>query len=171
MVRKAKSGVITFTAVADDQGGSTLLTVLGVAAAHVSQLYFADELFAATERFTRKQDETDDTVAKLTAAVDPQSIDTEYLDSARAAVSQAATVVQRNHLQGSPRIMMSDDGVLTLQWRNENQGVALIFTGDGTVSVALKNAQQIYSDSLQDDLSINEPLPGGFFAALNAIVT
>ena len=107
---------------------------------------------------------------KLTYSVDQSVVDHEYLEKARAAKDQAAFVVRRDRLTGNPRVMMSDDGVLTLQWRNGTNGAALIFSGDGTVSFAVKNAQQMYSDSSLDDAPLDASLPEEFRAALKALV-
>lgn len=108
---------------------------------------------------------------RLAYSVDQSVVDHEFLEKARAAKVQAVTLVRRNRLAGSPRVMMSDDGVLTLQWRNGvNDGAALIFPGDGTVSFAVKNAHQMYSDSGLDDVPLDAPLPEEFRAALKALV-
>jgi len=101
---------------------------------------------------------------RLAYSVDQSVVDHEFLEKARAAKVQAVTLVRRNRLTGSPRVMMSDDGVLTLQWRNGvNDGAALIFPGDGTVSFAVKNAHQMYiysglDDVPQDDLEQELPV-------------
>jgi hypothetical protein len=107
---------------------------------------------------------------RLAYSVDQSVIDHEFLEKARAAKDQAVTLVRRNRLIGRPRVMMSDDGVLTLQWRNGSNGAALIFPGDGTVSFAVKNAQQTYSDSSLGDAPLDSPLPEEFRAALEALV-
>ncbi|WP_158491280.1 hypothetical protein, partial [Pseudomonas sp. FW306-02-F08-AA] len=66
-------------------------------------------------------------------------------------------------------VMMSDDGVLTLQWRSETMGAALIFTGDGTVSVALKNAETSYSKSLEG-IALDAWVPAAFVSIVEDIV-
>jgi hypothetical protein len=115
--------------------------------------------------------ETLSIVDRLAHSVDLSVVDHEFLEKARAAQSQAVTLVQRNRLTGHPRVMISDDGVLTLQWRNGvNEGAALIFPGDGTVSFALKNAHQTYSDSGLDGAPLDTALPDEFLAALKALV-
>lgn len=106
----------------------------------------------------------------LAYSVDQTVVDHEYLDKARAAKDQAMSFVRRNRLTGNPRVMMSDDGVLTLQWRNGANGAALIFPGDDTVSFAVKNARQMYSENSMDDAPLNAPLPEEFRHALRALV-
>jgi hypothetical protein len=115
--------------------------------------------------------DVDWTIQQIDASASSDSVDEEYRERARLAADQAIKVVQKNNLRGRPRVMMSDDGVLTLQWRNETIGAALIFTGDNTVSVAIKNAKQLYSDSAQDDLDIENPLPQDSLQTIGAITT
>jgi hypothetical protein len=110
------------------------------------------------------------TIETIQSAIDPQVIEAEYIENAKAAARQAIDFVRQKKIAGKPRVMMSDDGVLTLQWRGQALGAALIFAGDNTVSVALKNAQQIYSDSLLDDVPLDDALPAEFVSALEAII-
>ena len=114
--------------------------------------------------------ETVSILDRLAYSVDQSAIDPEFLDKARATKVQAVTFVRRNRLTGNPRVMMSDDGVLTLQWRNGVNGAALIFPGDGTVSFAVKNAHKNYLNSGLDEAPLDAPLPHEFHAALQALV-
>jgi hypothetical protein len=110
------------------------------------------------------------TIQNIRSAAASQTVDPEHLDAAKLAAKQAIELVGRNRLRGRPRVMMSDDGVLTLQWRNETLGAALIFTGDGTVSLALKNAKKTYSDSIQDDVPLDANLPIELVSILESII-
>lgn len=115
-------------------------------------------------------DELHSTLQKIKTSAHLPSIDEEHRPGALLAASQASVVLRQNKLMGEPRVMMSDDGVLTLQWRNDRVGAALIFAGDNTVSVAIKTDNQFYSDRAHDDLSIYTPLPAEFLQTIAAIV-
>jgi hypothetical protein len=106
---------------------------------------------------------------EILASATPDLVDDENLEGARCAARQAVSVIKLNKILKKPRVMMSDDGILTLQWRDEKIGAALIFSGDGTVSVALKNAQQLYSESTEDDRDITQLLPASFMQIIIAL--
>lgn len=109
------------------------------------------------------------TVDKINASLEGGRVDEDSLDAARLAVGQAIEFIHRNDLPGRPRVMMSDDGVLTLQWRGDELGAALVFTGDGTVSVAFKNAEKSYSET-REDVALDAPAPPTFVSLVETIV-
>lgn len=109
------------------------------------------------------------TIAQIRSTLDSGKIDDEDVAAAARSVEEAIAFLRRNNLPGRPRVMMSDDGVLTLQWRNDTVGAALIFAGDGTVSVAVKNAEKSYSTSLKD-LPLDAAVPVEFVDTVEAIV-
>jgi len=80
---------------------------------------------------------------------------------ANAAVDDAVKVVQRRDLGGAPRVMFSEDGVLALQWQRDEYGVALIFAGDGMVSIAFRRPGQLYAEN-GIEVSVSEDLPPEF---------
>jgi hypothetical protein len=92
-------------------------------------------------------------------------IDEDCIDAANAAAAQAKAVVQRENLGGHPRVMFSDDGILVLQWQKEAYGVALIFAGDGTVSVSRRGPGRLYSDN-DLEMSVNESIPPDIRSAI-----
>lgn len=108
------------------------------------------------------------TIDQIRATLAGGKVDPEDIAMATAAADQAIAFLRRNNLPGRPRVMMTDDGVLTLQWRSETLGAALIFTGDGTVSVALKNAEKSYSETLEG-IDLAAPLPPAFVSIVETI--
>jgi hypothetical protein len=89
--------------------------------------------------------------------------------TADAAVSDAMTLLQSNNLPGDPFIMFSDDAILTVQWEKHNLGVALLFAGDGLVSIAFRRPGQLYAEN-GCEVPVDGPLPQEFNDALSAIL-
>jgi hypothetical protein len=81
--------------------------------------------------------------------------------TAKAAAADAKYLVERNKLNGKPLVMFADDGILTLQWQRADYGVALLFAGDGEVSIAFRKPDQLYGQN-GIDIKITEDLPGQF---------
>ena len=79
------------------------------------------------------------------------------------------TVVTSARLDYEPRVMISDDGILTLQWQHNELGVALLFAGDGTVSIAFRSPGRFYAEG-GIEVSVDEPLPAEFHEALRRII-
>jgi hypothetical protein len=90
------------------------------------------------------------------------------LEVADAAAKDAVATVQRANIGGKPRVMFSSDGMLTLQWKRGQYGVALIFAGDGTASIAFGRPQQFYSEN-GIEVAISDDLPDEFTEALKAL--
>jgi hypothetical protein len=111
-----------------------------------------------------------ETVGKIRLAVLLAEVDPDCRASVELAKRDAVEFATRLDLRGDPRVMVSDDGVITLQWRTDLLGAALIFAGDRTVSVAWKNPRQNYSDSAHDDVAIDAPLPQEFLSTLKSII-
>jgi hypothetical protein len=89
---------------------------------------------------------------------------------ADAATKDAVKLVRRAKLGGNPRIMFSDDGILTLQWQRGEYGLALIFAGDGTASIAFRRPDQFYAEN-GIEIAISDDLPAAFTEAMTAILT
>lgn len=102
--------------------------------------------------------------ARATTAFDEDSVDV-----AAAAASDASQFVMTHELGGEPFVSFSDDGILALQWRTDECGVALIFAGDGEVSLAFKRPGQFYAEN-GIDISINDELPPEFTETLAKII-
>ena len=96
-------------------------------------------------------------------------LEDEAIEIAQRSVNDACVFVERELPDAAPSVMLSDDGVLMLQWRNADQGVLLIFTGDGTGSVSIKLRGGIYSVP-GDDFSIDDKLPASAQDAIAGIV-
>jgi len=96
------------------------------------------------------------------------------LDEAKDKVVDAATsdslkIVRNADLPGHPRVMFSDDGILTLQWQRGEYGVALIFAGDGIASIAFKRPDQFYAEN-GVDVPVSEELPDEFWKGMAAVL-
>jgi hypothetical protein len=86
------------------------------------------------------------------------------------AVGDAISLVQRTGLSSDPNVMLSDDGILALQWQSGELGVALLFAGDGVASIAFRRPGQLYADN-GVDISVDEDLPESFKIVLSAILS
>jgi len=97
------------------------------------------------------------------------TIDPDVRELSDAAVRDAKQVVDHVKLRGEPRVMFADDGILTLQWQRGDYGVALLFAGDGEVSIAFKKPAQLYAQN-GIDVKVTENLPSAFYDALTQIL-
>jgi hypothetical protein len=97
------------------------------------------------------------------------TIDPDARELADAAVRDAKRVVDHAKLRGEPRVMFTDDGILTLQWQRGDYGVALLFAGDGEVSIAFKKPAQFYAQN-GINVKVTENLPSAFYDALTQIL-
>jgi hypothetical protein len=94
-------------------------------------------------------------------------VDAEGVAVADAATKDALTIVRRVNFARKPRVMFSDDGILTLQWQRGEYGVALIFAGDQMVSIAFRRPGLLYAEN-GIEVTISDDLPAEFFDALEA---
>jgi hypothetical protein len=96
------------------------------------------------------------------------------IDKANFAIADAAThdamiMVRRVKLGGTPHILLSDDGILALQWQRGEYGVALLFAGDGVASISFRRPGKFYAEN-GIDVSIYDDLPADFNDAIAAIL-
>jgi hypothetical protein len=96
-------------------------------------------------------------------------IGSDFISTADTAVSDALTFAGRLQFPKLPVAMLSDDGVLTLQWRREGYGAALIFAGDAEVSIAFNRPGQRYTEN-GIEISIHDELPHEFLEAMTIIL-
>jgi hypothetical protein len=96
-------------------------------------------------------------------------LENESATTANSAVADAKYLLSRNQVQGEPLVFFGDDGILTLQWQRHEYGVALLFAGDGEVSIAFKKPGQRYAQN-GIDLPIGSELPDLFKQSDLAIV-
>jgi hypothetical protein len=96
-------------------------------------------------------------------------IDNGNLAIADAATHDAMIMVRRVKLGGTPHILLSDDGILALQWQRGEYGVALLFAGDGMASISFRRPGQFYAEN-GIDVPIYDYLPASFNEALAAIL-
>src|SRR5271170_4351350 len=108
-------------------------------------------------------------VDRIRATRSGARIDAPCSEIASAAMNDAVQLVALRSLEGRPRIMFSQDGILTMQWQRDDVGVALIFTGDGEVSIALRRPGQLYAEN-GIDIKIHEELPSVFIELLAAVL-
>lgn len=73
------------------------------------------------------------------------SLDEDVAKEAERAVADARAFANREIPEEKPLVMVSDDGLVMLQWRDESSGVLLIFTGDGTGSYSVKPSGGSYT--------------------------
>src|SRR5262245_39131795 len=90
------------------------------------------------------------------------ALDRTAAELADAATNDAVTLVRRTKLGGNPRVMFSEDGILTLQWQRGEYGVAMIFAGDGIASIAFRRPEQFYAEN-GIEIAISDNLPNGCF--------
>lgn len=98
------------------------------------------------------------------------SVELESQAQADAAVDDALSFVQERDLDGEPKVMLSEDGILTLQWQKDNFGLALLFAGDGVVSISFRRPGQRYAEN-GVDISVEDDLPQSFNDMLQTILT
>jgi hypothetical protein len=65
--------------------------------------------------------------------------------------------------------MISDDGIVMLQWRSADRGVLLIFTADGTASYSIKRAGGLYSTN-REEFPLSDDLPVTVRSEIDTIV-
>jgi len=97
-------------------------------------------------------------------------IDPNFISAADAAVGDALFLVQNVSIRGTPAISLSDEGILGLQWQKDDYGAALLFAGDGVVSIALKKPSQFYAEN-GIDVPISSTLPAEFTSVLAKITS
>jgi hypothetical protein len=110
-------------------------------------------------------------VDRLLSARSSAEIDEGSLSIADAATSDAIKLVEHSGLKHEPpRVMFSEDGILALQWERGESGVALIFGGDGVVSIAFTRPGLRYAEN-GIDIYVTDDVPESFIAALTTIVS
>ena len=62
---------------------------------------------------------------------DSTQIDEDFLRYADAAVRDALSVIRRHNLSEAENVMISDDGILSIQWRKGNIGAAMCLLATG----------------------------------------
>lgn len=89
-------------------------------------------------------------VSRIRAVLEGVELDPEEAVDASKAVEDACAFVSREIPDETPIVMVSDDGVVMLQWRRSDSGVLLAFSGDGTVTVSVKRPGGMYSSNPQN---------------------
>jgi hypothetical protein len=104
-------------------------------------------------------------VERILAERRDANIDEESINAALAATDDALVLIKHNNLPGTPHIMYSNDGILTLQWECDEYGVALLFCGDHSVSIAFRRPGQLYAENGVEQ-PVTEKLLPRFYDAL-----
>ena len=99
------------------------------------------------------------------ATVDPNCI-----EIADAATRDAIIMVRNHELGGNPNVLLSEDGILALQWQRGEYGVALLFAGDGFASISFRRPGQFYAENGLD-VALSDDLPRSFNDALKTILS
>ncbi len=105
-------------------------------------------------------------VAKALNGVD---IEEPYVLFAAEAISDALKMTRRYDLRDAQNIFMTEDGVLTLQWRKGDRGAAMIFTGEGKVAISTASTEKSYSQS-PTSINVSDALPIAFISTLQSLV-
>jgi hypothetical protein len=85
-------------------------------------------------------------------------LDEEAAETARSVVGDARRFVAAHLPHAEPRVLLSDDGVLTLQWRKDDRGLIMIFSGDGTATFSIREPGGFYSTN-GIEFHLSEGLP------------
>jgi hypothetical protein len=96
-------------------------------------------------------------------------IDDDCVDYADAAVRDALTLVGRSNLSGAENVFVSEDGILSIQWRRGGFGVVMVFAGDGTAAISTAAPGKLYSQS-PTRFPIIDGIPLGFLIALQQLL-
>lgn len=97
-------------------------------------------------------------------------LDEEAQPVARQALADATALVP-TFPDFSPSVLLSDDGIVTLQWRaSTDRGVALVFAGDGTATYAAKTQGGSYAGN-NKEFVIAGGLPDEARSAIETLIT
>jgi hypothetical protein len=110
---------------------------------------------------------------RLEKSIRDERLRAEIDGDAKATADQATTdaiqIVRRENLAGNPNLYFSEDGFLSLQWKNGDLGAALIFSGDAKVSIAIRKPGLFYSDN-GTEIDVTENLSANFKTMLALVV-
>jgi hypothetical protein len=109
---------------------------------------------------------TDALPDSVLAAYSRAKIDMEAAEETLHAVDQAYRFSDRVARGKRPRVSISEDGVVTFQWRKPDRGVLLVFTGDGTVGCSVKQPGGLYSANNMS-IGIEDRLLEGVLSAID----
>lgn len=97
-------------------------------------------------------------------------LDDDAVGMADAAVSEATAFVAREDLPLPTRAMFSEEGLLTLQWRGKDRGIAIFFAGDGNATLSFKGPGYGYAQ-VGFDVPIGDRLPSNFWTQLSKVIS
>jgi hypothetical protein len=88
---------------------------------------------------------------------------------ARSAVADAAQFARTALPDSDPEKELTDEGILTLQWKKDQSGLILVFTGDGTGTYSVKQPGSWYAASAEE-FQLTDGLPPPAQKALDEIL-
>jgi hypothetical protein len=110
-------------------------------------------------------------LARMIRAVHKRtSLDEDIAEEAKRAIDDAWAFANRELSEENPFVMVSDDGLVMLQWRDESSGVLLIFTGDGTGNYSIKRPGGSYTAN-NVEFSLSDGLPAVVRSEIERIVS
>lgn len=98
----------------------------------------------------------------------PVASDPDAMDVARRAITEAAAFADHYLPDTVASVHLSDDGVVTLQWRAPDRGVLVAFMGDGTGVLSVKVPGGNYA-SAGREIDLSKGLPAAALAAIEEI--
>jgi hypothetical protein len=105
---------------------------------------------------------------RIVSAFSNAKLDDDATECAARARDEAVGFADREIPFARPAVDVSEDGVVTLQWRGGDSGVMLVFIGDGTLAYSVKNADSTYGAGVRE-LPITNVLPKTLRAAIEQL--
>ena len=99
---------------------------------------------------------------------DASQIEDDCILYADASVRDALALIRRFNLSGAQNVVLSEDGILTIQWRKGRLGALMVFTGDGNVAISTAAPGKLYSQSPTQFPITDVPL--GFLLVLKQLL-
>jgi hypothetical protein len=84
------------------------------------------------------------------------------------ALCDVLILLGRTNLRENGTASISDDGIVTLRWHSDKKGALLVFSGDGTVTFAAREDDQLYGMNHRE-YSIETGLPQSAIETINEI--
>ncbi len=95
----------------------------------------------------------------------PEDAEAEETETAANAIAEASVYVAANLPVADPFLSLTDDGVVMLRWQYANDGLLLVFAGDGQVNYSIRPAGSQFAHTAKT-IPITAQLPSQFSEAL-----
>jgi hypothetical protein len=106
---------------------------------------------------------------KILAAAREAHLEADAVEMGQRAIDDALAFVERRLPDVDSMVRLSNDGVLTLQWRDATHGVALHFTGDGRGIYSIKEPGGQYATN-GEEFDLADGVPQAVREAISAIL-